>query len=260
MKRLIRKLIQNSLRRRGFEIRPTTEFGKIPIADMLKLLGSNQNSKGPVIFDVGANVGEFTRELSERLHNPEIHAFEPGPETFKALQANSTGISRVLLNPFALGAVDGELSFFENGNSEMSSFLPQGQQSWGEIRRTIRVPVRTLDAYCMEKGIQQIDVLKSDTQGYDLEVIRGGERMVREGRINLIYMEINFAAIYEGSPRLDEIYTHLFDRGFRLVTFYGMHYLENRAGWTDAMWAHGTGPILESQEAGKRAEPGVKIP
>src|SRR5207253_4668851 len=96
--------------------------------------------------------------------------------------------------------------------------------------------VRTIDSYCAERGITIIDILKSDTQGFDLEVIKGAARLLEQRRIQLIYMEITFSDMYKGLPRFDEIYGFLADRGFALVSFYDFYYQHGRAGWTDALF------------------------
>jgi len=239
MKRFIRHRIQSALRKRGFEIRQTTEYGKDPFVDILKL---DPGTERLVVFDVGANIGEVTRQVAKRFSGATIHAFEPDPETFKILQANTNKIPSVFLNNCGLGAINGDLAFKVNDHNDMSSFLTPDAQSWGRIVGEITVPVRTVDAYCNEKRIERIDVLKTDTQGYDLEVLRGAQRMIREHRIQMICMEVNFSQLYKGQPRFDEVYAYLYDRGFRLVTFYPIHYLDNRAGWTDALFTHVSDP------------------
>jgi hypothetical protein len=78
--------------------------------------------------------------------------------------------------------------------------------------------------------------LKSDTQGYDLEVLRGASRMLSEKRIALIYLEVTFSRIYQGSPRFDEVYGFLADHGMALVSFYDMIYQHKLLSWTDALF------------------------
>ena len=235
MVNLLRRAAKRLLMRAGYEVRHVGEFGSDPFADMLKLTGAGGQTQ-PVIFDVGANVGNFVREFHHRFDNPIIHAFEPGPGAFEELQRNTAGLPNMKLNRCALGATDGELTLIENEHSELSSFLPPGRTSWGRICHETKVPVQTVDRYCSENGVDRIDVLKSDTQGFDLEVLRGAEGMIRGRQIPLIYMEITFTELYKGIPRLDEIYQHLHARDYRLVTFYRFAYQENRAGWVDALF------------------------
>jgi FkbM family methyltransferase len=145
----------------------------------------------------------------------------------------------ILLNQivydFGLGAEVGTLEFLENVHSELSSFLEPGVECGGTIKRR-QVKVRTIDDYCTENGINCIDILKSDTQGFDLQVIKGAKRLLMEKRIHLFYTEITFCEMYQNSPKLDEIYGFLADQGFSLVSFYKFYYQNGRAGWTDALF------------------------
>jgi hypothetical protein len=120
----------------------------------------------------------------------------------------------------------------------MSSLLPLGPDGWGKISNQREIEVSTVDRYCLEHEIPFIDLLKSDTQGFDLEVIKGAQRLLDARKIHLIYLELNFKKLYQGMPRMDEIYRFISDQGFELVSFYTFYYLNERAGWTDALFIH----------------------
>ena len=100
------------------------------------------------------------------------------------------------------------------------------------------VPVTTIDEYCAERSINCIDVLKTDAQGFDLDVIKGARQMIAENRVHLIYLELIFSKMYERLPRLDEIYGHLADSGFELVCFYRFSFQHDRAAVSDAMFVN----------------------
>src|ERR1700693_2130382 len=136
----------------------------------------------------------------------------------------------------ALGSKTGEMDFIANEFSPMSSLLAPSFDCWGSIKETHKVTVKTLDDYCTEQGITNIDILKSDTQGFDLEVLKGAEKLFKGQRVHLVYMEIIFSDMYKGLPRLDEIYAFMADHGFHLVSFYEFFYQHDRAGWTDALF------------------------
>jgi FkbM family methyltransferase len=203
-------------------------------ADIQRLIGSSTRS--PIIFDVGANVGQTVDTLLALFPTANIHAFEPGRAAFESLTATHSELRNVHLNNFALGSVSGTQPFFANSVSTMSSFLPLGPDGCGEITDRPEVNVSTIDAYCSEHGIQTIDVLKSDTQGFELEVLKGSQRMLNERRIRLIYLEINFSKMYENLPRMDKIYGFLIDHGFDLYAFYQIYFQHDRASWTDALF------------------------
>ena len=224
--------IRFAARKLGLEIHRSDPVGHEPFMDMRRLSGSR---RGTVIFDVGANAGQTIKRFSEAFESPVIHAFEPSQQTFADLQRN-TRLGSVHLNNFALGAEPGTLEFNENTISDMSSFHELGPDGWGSIQRRISVEVRTIDDYCVQNRISSIDILKSDTQGFDLEVLKGASRCFSQNRIHLIYIEITFSRTYKNQPRVDEIFKFLMDCGFALVTFYRFKYKNNRADWSDALF------------------------
>jgi FkbM family methyltransferase len=233
MLRRLEKPIKEIFHRLGCEIIPysSSNPGQSAWADMKRLVGP-----APVVLDVGANEGQSIKTITFNWPDARIHAFEPGTTAFETLKRDTSQLAGVTVNNAAVGSAPGTLTLIENSQSEMSSFLPLGPKGWGrEVRRT-PVPVVTLDDYCASHEIARVDVLKSDTQGYELEVFRGAEQMLTEGRVRLVYCEVTFIEMYQGLPRLDELWGFLADRGFRLVSFYHMRYQGHLASWTDALF------------------------
>jgi FkbM family methyltransferase len=192
----------------------------------------------PVIFDVGANIGQSVERFRKYFPRPVIHSFEPGGAAFEELTRATAGVPDMRLNNFGLASQAGSQTFIENDRTDMSSLLEPGSDCWGEITRTYSVDVSTVDEYCAKTGIERIDILKIDTQGSELDVIKGAQAMMRKGAIHLIYLEIIFSEMYKGLPRLDEVYGFLADRGYTLVAFYDFWYQRERAAWTDALFIH----------------------
>lgn len=230
--RLIRKAFKQLLRRAGIDIRFIPELGFDAYADMRKLAATDD----PVVFDVGANRGQTIEQFRKAFARPVIHAFEPGREAFAELQRRTAGIAELHLNNVALGARTESRTFLQNERDDMSSFLELSADGWGGVKDRYPVEVTTVDDYCAAHGIERIDVLKSDTQGFDLDVIKGAQRTIDHHAIGLIFMEITFSDMYKGLPRFDEIYAFLADRRFALVSFYDFYYQRGRAGWTDALF------------------------
>ena len=79
----------------------------------------------------------------------------------------------------------------------MSSFLAPSEFAWGNVEKTTEVEVVTLDSFSVENNINFIHILKSDTQGYDLEVFKGAEGLMRQNQIGLIYCELIFSNMYK---------------------------------------------------------------
>ena len=222
MLRPVRRLIRRSLRRFGYDICSSNQR-RDPFDDMKRLAPSS-----PLIFDVGANRGQTINNFRESFQNPHIHAFEPGRATFAALKKNCGSVQGVTLNNMALGSSEETRTFLENDSNTMSSFLELGSEGWGSIAEPNTIDINTVDDYCDTRQIEKIDILKSDTQGFDLEVLKGAERTIARGGIYLIYLEIIFAELYKELPPADEIMRFLREHHFSLVALYDFHYIKNR--------------------------------
>ena len=162
--------------------------------------------------------------------------FEPDKAAFDSLLQTHSKLPLVRLSNLGLGSKRGRQILFENEYSLMSSLLPLGPDGWGKISNQREIEVSTVDRYCLEHEIPFIDLLKSDTQGFDLEVIKGAQELLNARKIRLIYLELIFQKLYQGTPRIDELYRFISDQGFELVSFYKFYYQNERAGWTDALF------------------------
>jgi FkbM family methyltransferase len=220
----------------GYDVSRVNKFRRRadPFADMAFFLRTDR----PMVFDIGANVGQSIRRFRSAFPSCEIHSFEPSPSTFETLRHNVANLGAVQLWNYGVGASDGHVTFFENTRSDMSSFLPLSGAGWGSIVGQTAVPVRSLDQFCREQHIERIDILKSDTQGYELEVLKGARRMCQENRITLVYLEMIISDMYENLPGLGATYSYLRDARFRLVSFYEIFYEQRLASWTDALFVH----------------------
>lgn len=230
----VKSLVKSSIRRLGYDIHKVV-VGRDPFYDMQQITKSQPSI---VVFDVGANVGQTIDSFRRIIAHPKLHAFEPGQQAFEELQDTYSGIPDLYLNNCALGAEPGVMEFIENTEPTMSSFLEPSVACWGAIKQRVQVNVKTIDGYCADLGVDAIDILKLDTQGFDLKVIKGANRLLTRNKIHLIYMEIIFSEMYKGLPRLDEIYGFLADQGFVLVAFYDFHYQNGRLGWADALFVN----------------------
>jgi FkbM family methyltransferase len=143
-----------------------------------------------VVFDVGANQGDWT--VLAHAINPQavIHAFELSAPTFKTLSQRAT-LPNVVLNPFGLGEREEERTLWVFSEGAVSNSLYRRVGTLSEQQSSESVRVRTLDAYCADRGIEAVDFLKIDVEGHEVSVFRGAERMFREGRIGCAQFEYN---------------------------------------------------------------------
>ena len=214
---------------------PGQRPGTCPFADMSRLL--RQGSR-PTIFDVGANEGQSVKRFRATFPSSVIHSFEPDRDAFARLRENTAAKEGVFAWNSALGAASGRQTFLENSNSDMSSFLELSTNGWGSVQHREVVEMTTIDQFLATHRIDTIDILKSDTQGYEFEVFKGAEQAFRDQRIGMIYSEFIFSDMYRNLPSFDEVFRHLTDRGFRLVSIYAIEHQNNLASWADALFVH----------------------
>ncbi len=196
--------------------RETDSFNKLcSIVQDLKITA-------PIIFDVGANIGQSITLFRKAFSQSTIHSFEPNPETFITLEKNWGHDKAIFLHPKALNSKTGTVPFFVTNVSEASSFLLPHPKliklSSGNKYDSKKIEVEgiILDQFCMENGIAAIDVLKLDVQGAELEVLKGAERLLGLEAVSLLYVEMNFAETYSNQVVFEDFLVFCVRYGYKL--------------------------------------------
>jgi len=233
----IKNIIKKFFNYLGYDLIKKREWNSpfLHISQLIKV-------EDPIIFDVGSNIGQTIHKFKDFFDKSIIYAFEPSITTFNQLKTNIIGrFEKVNIFNFAIGSEVGESMFYENSNSAMSSFLHLGEFGWGEIIKQYSVKVDTVDNFCEVHGIKNIDCLKIDAQGFELEIFKGSEKMMDNNAIGLIYFEVTFSEIYQNLPTFGDLCNFLESRNFKLVSIYKIHRNENSlAAWTDVLFVHNT--------------------
>ena len=197
---------------------------------------------GAVCIDAGAHDGSFIDQLRRCLPGSVIHAFEPAPEPFSRLRSRHATTPGAHLVAAGLSDQPGTLDFHIFDNQTLNSFLPLAagaQSALGGVHQIaeVRVPVVRLDDYAAAHGLGEIALLKIDTQGFELRILQGAERLFAEGRVRAALVELNFASLYAGQVWAHEVIAHLHARGLHLVDFYEKCRLPPHLGWCTALFA-----------------------
>jgi FkbM family methyltransferase len=161
------------------------------------------------VLDVGANKGQFARTLRNTGYDGAIYSFEPIEEDFRTIIGDETWKTFNI----AVGAADTQAQFnvVRNGDCTVLSSLHTPIYFHGEART---VPVRRLDSVLSLPDDTKI-FLKTDTQGHDLDVIRGAEGLM--SRIVGIQCEISVTPVYKDAPHYTEVLSGLEALGFSLL-------------------------------------------
>jgi FkbM family methyltransferase len=194
VKRTFRRAMRQLIEHRGYWVRHRSvlPFG-VDYHDDIRRLATTAGTPIEVFFDVGANVGQTSLEVLDNFPEAIVYAFEPHEATFAAL---STNVRSSRFHPFNLALSDrtGDAQFFDYGALATSNSLVGDAQYAARAKHpsTIRtVTCDTLDGICNRLNIDHIDVLKVDTEGHDLAVLKGAERMLSQHRIRFVYVEFN---------------------------------------------------------------------
>jgi|WetSurMetagenome_2_1015567.scaffolds.fasta_scaffold00064_40 FkbM family methyltransferase len=143
-----------------------------------------------IVFDVGANVGQSTHIYLARFPESGIYCFEPVDDTFRRLQDNMKGNARVYCHRLALGSSNRKGEMALQGKSDMYFLLDQSKAPlMNNDVKTESVNIVTLDEFCSANGIDRINYLKIDTEGGDLEILKGSVNMLSEQKIDFVEVE-----------------------------------------------------------------------
>lgn len=147
-------------------------------------------STGPqVLLDIGANRGDWTAEVlrlvqpAGRIH---VHAFEPSLATRSILAARFVESRAVTVQAYALSDAPGEATFYTLEDGAGTNSLSPSSGPNTEVTR-----VTSIDAFLQESGIAAVSMVKIDTEGFDLLVLRGAQQSLHGGQIGIIQFEYN---------------------------------------------------------------------
>jgi FkbM family methyltransferase len=194
--------------------------------------------KARVLFDVGANRGQTSVQLAAILPEAKIMAFEPNPNVFPELARKVAHLRQVTAIQAAFGEAQRRIDLNLCGSTLNTSVLRYSRQDGTDrIVEKVEVAMDTVDHFCIERGIQSIDLLKTDVQGYDLNVLEGAKGLFGAESIHAVLCEVNFHKMYDGQCSFEEILAYLKGYGFCLSGFYdairedGYH-----IHWVDALF------------------------
>lgn len=229
----IRSKLRNTLEKRGLEVNRTSSvpFG-VHWHDDIRAFSNGRNLETAI--DAGANTGQTALAIAKYFPRCRVYSFEPVPSTFAVLVSNTA--SHPLVEPVraALGAAPGMASMKTGPRDECNTLVVDAESSDAPL---LEVPVDTVDDFCASRKIQHLGLLKIDTEGYELQVLKGAHSLLCENRIDYILAECEFAP-RDGEPHGDffEIHRHVAPFGFRVVSFYTGGVDETGWVWGDVLF------------------------
>jgi FkbM family methyltransferase len=194
-------------RRLNVQILRSLPHGFDPISDLARH-GIPSDPADVTIVDVGANVGTTVAAFLAAYASAHVHAFEPAPDTFARLSSRFDDPRVALINA-ALSSSAGRSRLHNHVRHDLRALDPEGD---------VPVVVTTLDLYAREQGLERIDILKIDTEGHDLEVLRGATATLTT--VTALQVEVSMNAGNTKHVHIETMLRELELHGFRIFGVY----------------------------------------
>ena len=191
-----------------------------------------------IVFDIGANVGTWSKNALAIEPNLTLIAFEPIPEVFARLRKD-IGKKAYSLHNIAITDRIGQTPFFFYNQNWFTTKLSGLYKREVTLKKqtvepiTIKVEQDTLDHFCFNKDICEIDLLKIDTEGSEIKILLGAENMIKDQRIRAIQFEYD-SPYQDAGTTLKEVVRYLTNNDYVLfkITPKGLIHIGK---WTDSL-------------------------
>ena len=181
----------------------------------------------PIIFDVGAYIGEVARTYREIFSRAQLYCFEPFPDSFRELEKFSAD-PMVKLYPVAISDQVGKITLNVNTDLSCNSIFPRPRNkpayypAQAQNVAHIEVNTTTIDSFCHQENIERIDILKLDVEGAELKALKGAHHILSQQAVYLLYTEVMFIPHYEGGCLFHEIVGLLDQYGYSLFNLFNL--------------------------------------
>jgi len=224
---LIRKIIQATLGHFGY---------RMSQAKKGNVTGSN------LWDDLSFLISQTIKNLSATFKAPMIHAFEPALETFEILSQKPYD-AKVFLHHCALGKETGQREFINYESSCLSSFLTMEDAAENRfkdmpIKSKEQVAISRVDQFMIEHAIDQIDLLKIDTQGFEMDVLMGAKAAFEKKQVRYVLLEMNFIKMYQDQSASEQLTQFLKQHDFYLIDYYEKVRQNHTIAWSTALFGH----------------------
>lgn len=159
--------------------------------DAIRYIKSKIKENNPILFDVGANNGSYTRLLIDYFNKEaKIFSFEPSFQTYKNLEANVAATNVFLFN-FGFGEKNSTFTLYSDkeGSGLSSVYNRRLLHLKIEMSFSEEIEIKTIDSFCEEQKINKVDFLKIDVEGHEMSVLKGACNLLEKRKIQFIQFE-----------------------------------------------------------------------
>lgn len=217
----IRKGFQNHTRLRKLSNSPAKDLniGHVNSLELLEII--KQDIQNPVIFDIGAHIGTWSRLALSIFPNVKIYAFEPIKSNFKKLTENLKHFSSCELFNIAVGAANHKSLINVTNITDASSILALEEYTINKYDLSIsnneEIEIFSLDWFILQNNITRPNVLKLDIQGFELEALKGASQIIET--VEFIICEVSFISLYKEQALFSDIVSFLNKNNFEVNAF-----------------------------------------
>lgn len=209
----------------------TMSVGTDYAVDLVEKVGLKPNT----IFDIGANIGQTVEFYRDIYPNASIYSFEPIPKTFGELEQKCAGMKNVNTFNIAFGEKKEsmQIQVVKDETSVVNSLSDKFQdnlKSDSESYETVNIQVERLDDFVKQNEIEKIDLLKIDTEGYEVQVLNGAADLLASGKVSAIICEAGFMRSNPRNTYFGDINDILEKHGYALFGIYEMGHIGFKKG------------------------------
>lgn len=216
----VKNWLRTIINRVGFDIK------RYPLRDSIdyRRIQLINNYGINLVFDVGANVGQYGKRLRQCGYKGRIISFEPLSSAFRVLSRSTSNDPLWECYQLALGDTEGALNINIAKNSISSSFLPMLDRHIKAAPNSVFIGQETVSVKCLDSIANTLisptdrPMLKMDVQGYEMKVLIGAKNTLHQ--FYIIETEISLVPLYEGQPSLLDMVKYLEEQSFVLASIH----------------------------------------
>jgi FkbM family methyltransferase len=197
---LFRSMLHISINGLGYKnIGDVNTSGEKQVIKLINEIYKKSNKK-IIIFDVGANIGQYQNMLINELkiNHYSIYSFEPAEDCFKSIsELNNKNVYNIKLG---LGEKSGKnILYKETDQSQLASLYMKSEFDYYNVKNmdiTEEISISTIDEFCLEQNIPYINFLKLDIEGHELYALLGAKKFIENNLIDFVQFEFGPSNIY----------------------------------------------------------------
>ena len=189
-----------------------------------------KDKKEHVYFDVGANLGDSILRFKKININSSIHSFEPTPQLSNKLSEKYNLDKNVVINNCGVAETNGKSKFYSYKYNRINSFIQVDESSKfsksrimasksnkEEFEEVIDVDTTSVDIYCEENNINEVDFIKIDTQGSEEKCLQGMQKLLSKEKISIIELELIIGFGYKKNFTFYDYEKYLNKNNYKLI-------------------------------------------